>query len=121
MRLEGGDLVYRIKDRIKEALELRGMLPIELARKSGINKGSISRYLKGEMIPKQSKIVDMARALNVSPAWLLGYDTPMEGTGDEIVFTKELDTSKLSNENYKKLLGYYQALLDMQEADNGNT
>lgn len=113
--------MYRIKDRIKEALELRGMLPIELARKSGINKGSISRYLKGEMIPKQSKIVDMSRALNVSPAWLLGYDAPMEGTGDEIVITKELDTSKLSNENYKKLLGYYQALLDMQEADNGNT
>lgn len=113
--------MYMIKDRIKEALEIRDMLPVDLARKSGINKGSISRYLKGEMIPKQSKIVDMARALNVSPAWLLGYDTPMEGTGDEVVFAKELDTSKLSNENYKKLLGYYQALLDMQEADNGNT
>lgn len=29
-----------IKERIKEALDLRGMMPIDLSRASGINKGS---------------------------------------------------------------------------------
>ena len=52
------------------------MTPAELARRSGVDKGSISRYLSGKFEPKQSAVHSMAKALNVSPAWLLGYDVP---------------------------------------------
>ncbi len=113
--------MYKIKDRLKEALEIRKMLPVELARRSGINKGTISRYLKGEIIPKQSKIAELARALNVSPAWLLGYDTPMESDNVEMNEKIEVDTSKLTKQNLDRLLAYYQALIDSQEGNNGNT
>lgn len=113
--------MYKIKDRLKEALAVRNMRPIDLAIKSGINKGTISRYLKGEIIPKQSKIMELARALNVSPAWLLGYETPMEGGADDIEIRPEIDTSKLTNANLSRLLAYYQALIDSQEDNNGNT
>ena len=64
-------------ERIKEALALRGMTAADLSRKTGIGKGLISRYLHGEVVPKQSKIAVIARALEVSPAWLLGYDVNM--------------------------------------------
>lgn len=97
----------QIRERIKEALDLRGMMPIDLARKSGINKGSISKYLNGEVIPKQSAIGVMAEALQVSPSWLMGYDVPLE--------VKQLDTSKLSQANLERLQAYYQALIDSQE------
>ena len=96
----------QIKDRIKEALNLRGMMPIDLARKSGINKGSISKYINGDVIPKQSAIGIMADALQVSPSWLMGYDVPLE--------THEIDTSKLTQANFNRLQAYYQALLDSQ-------
>ena len=96
----------QIKDRIKEALNLRGMMPIDLARKSGINKGSISKYINGDVIPKQSAIGIMANALQVSPSWLMGYDVPLE--------TNEIDTSKLTQANFDRLQSYYQALLDSQ-------
>ena len=96
----------QIKDRIKEALNLRGMMPIDLARKSGINKGSISKYINGDVIPKQSAIGIMANALQVSPSWLMGYDVPLE--------TNEIDTSKLTQANFDRLQAYYQALLDSQ-------
>lgn len=113
--------MYKIMDRLREALEVRNMLPVELARKSGINKGTISRYLKGEIIPKQSKIVELARALNVSPAWLLGYDTPMDSDDVTMETKNEIDITKLTNANLARLLAYYQALVDSQEDSHGNT
>ena len=101
-----------IKERIKKALEIRGMMPVDLARKSGINKGSISKYLKGDVIPKQSAIGAMAKALQVLPSWLMGYDVPMEAVTQEVT---SIDISKLSKENIKRLEAYYQALIDSQE------
>ena len=47
----------------------------ELSRLSGIRASSISDYLNAKYEPKQDKIDLMARALNVSPAWLMGYNT----------------------------------------------
>ena len=101
-----------IRERIKEALDLRGMMPIDLARKSGINKGSISKYLKGEVIPKQSAIGAMAKALDVLPSWLMGYDVPMEAVTPA---AEQIDTSKLTKSNLERLKIYYQALIDSQE------
>lgn len=69
-----------VKDRLKIALDLFGITAADLARKSGINKGAISRYLKGEVIPKRNAIGFMADALGVSPSWLMGYDVPMMTT-----------------------------------------
>ena len=101
-----------IRERIKEALDLRGMMPIDLSRASGINKGSISKYLRGDVIPKQSAIGAMSEALHVSPSWLMGYDVPMEDIIPEI---ETIDTSKLTEANMKRLEAYYQALLDSQD------
>jgi len=101
-----------IRERIKEALDLRGMMPIDLSRASGINKGSISKYLRGDVIPKQSAIGAMSEALHVSPSWLMGYDVPMEDIIPEI---ETIDTSKLTETNMKRLEAYYQALLDSQD------
>lgn len=100
-----------IKERIKEALDLRGMMPIDLSRASGINKGSISKYLRGDVIPKQSAIGAMAQALNVSPTWLMGYDVPM----DEGVPPIQINVEKLNEANKERLQAYYQALIDSQD------
>ena len=103
------DQIYIIKDRLNKALQLRGMTAAELSRKTGINKSSLSRYLTGESIPRSLAIGKMAEALHVSPAWVLGYDVPMDDGTPYI----HLDIVKLNPAN--------QALLDAQEADNGNT
>ena len=106
-----------IKSRLQEALNYRGWTASDLAKASGIGKGQISRYLHGQIIPKQSKIGAMATALGVSPAWLLGYDVNMKGE----VLQPKLELYKLSAENQTRLMAYYQALLDTQGEDNGNT
>ena len=43
-----------------------------------IPKSSLSQYLSGDYEPKQDRVYDIAKVLNVSEAWLMGYDVPME-------------------------------------------
>lgn len=70
--------VAATSDRIREAMDKEHKKQIELANETGINKGSISRYLAGEYEPKQMAIYKLAKALNVDEMWLWGYDVPME-------------------------------------------
>lgn len=70
--------------RLREGLGLRGMKQIELATRSGISKYSISHYLKGDWEGKQDAVYELARALNVSEAWLMGYDVPAERSAPKV-------------------------------------
>lgn len=70
--------------RLREGLDLRGMKQIELATRSGISKYSISHYLKGDWEGKQDAVYELARALNVSEAWLMGYDIPAERSAPKV-------------------------------------
>lgn len=65
-------------DRLKKALEIREMRQADLVEATGISKSSISTYLSGKFIPKQNNIQKLAQALNVSEAWLMGCDVPMD-------------------------------------------
>lgn len=65
-------------ERLRAALDLRGMRQSDLAAATGIGKSSISTYLSGDYLPKQRNIYKMASALDVNEAWLMGLDAPME-------------------------------------------
>lgn len=120
--------MVEIKDRLKEALEVRSMTAAELSKRSGIGKGSISKYLNGLVVPKQSAIGEMARALMVSPAWLMGYEVSMmpqetlptgtyRGSADVVADGDKITAlmEKLSPNNQEKLKEYAQFLLQQQE------
>ena len=65
-------------ERLRFALDKANMKPAELSRATDISKCAIHHYLVGNYEPKSSAINKMAMALNVSEAWLWGYDAPME-------------------------------------------
>lgn len=78
-------------NRIAEALSIRQMKQADLCKLANVPKGSLSLYLKGSYEPKQDRIYTMAMVLNVSEAWLMGYDVPMErkeNTLDEFNLTE---------------------------------
>jgi transcriptional regulator with XRE-family HTH domain len=77
-----------IGDRIKIALRERDMKQSELANLTGIHKSAISSYISGKYEPKQNAIFQMAKALNVNEAWLMGYDD-VDMERDPIPRTKE--------------------------------
>ena len=65
-------------NRLKAAMTKAGKKQADIVRETGIDKGSMSHYLKGKYEPKQDVIFNLAKALNVSEMWLWGYDCPME-------------------------------------------
>lgn len=64
--------------RLAEAMKIRELTQTDLHERTGINKSSISTYLRGDYKAKQDKVDLLSSALNVSPAWLMGYDVPMD-------------------------------------------
>ena len=64
--------------RLLTAMSFRNLKQVDLVNKTGISKVVISGYVNGTFNPKQKNIYLLAQALNISPAWLMGYDVPME-------------------------------------------
>ena len=79
-----GDKMQTVAERLKYALNLRNMRPIDLSEKTGIGKSSISQYLSNMVKPKQDRIFAMAKALNVDELWLMGFNSPIEGKTEEL-------------------------------------
>jgi transcriptional regulator with XRE-family HTH domain len=69
--------VAELKDRLKEVLDKKGLRAVDLMEMTGVPKSAISFYLAGKSKPKADRIYTIARALDISEAWLLGYDVPM--------------------------------------------
>ena len=72
-----------LKDRLKEALDVRQMRAVDLTEKTGVPKSAVSFYLAGKSKPKADRLYKIAQALDVSETWLLGYDVPMARTSDQ--------------------------------------
>lgn len=94
-------------ERLKEALELRGMKQVELSEKSGISKPNISCYLSGKYEPKQEALYKMGKALDVAEMWLAGHDIPMERPQAQ----KENDALADLNERIKKEKDFKELIL----------
>ena len=65
-------------NRIRIALSIRGMKQSELCQLTKIPKSALSQYISGCFEPKQDRIYLISKTLDVSEAWLMGYDVPME-------------------------------------------
>lgn len=68
-----------LKDRLKEALEMREKKSVDLVRDLKIPKSAISQYLSGKSQNMDSeRLYKICNYLNVSEPWLLGYDVPTQ-------------------------------------------
>lgn len=72
-----------LKDRLKAAMNSKGIKAIELCEKTGIPSSAMSYYLNGRMEPKSDRLYIIAKALDVSEAWLLGYSVAQERSPDQ--------------------------------------
>lgn len=71
------------KNRLAEIMAERDMTQSELSRLTGIRVSSISDYLRGIYEAKQDKVFQIAEALRVNPAWLMGLDVSREWPSQE--------------------------------------
>lgn len=66
------------KDRFNEILNDKNTSMADVAKITGISRSSLSEYAKGKFVPKQDKVYLISKALDVSPAWLMGFDVDID-------------------------------------------
>lgn len=96
-----------LKDRLKYAMELKGVLATDLCKSSGIPKSAMSYYLSGRSVPKSDRVYLLAKLLDVSEAWLLGYDVAMERSNTQ----KDVDETVALFERIEKDREFKQLML----------
>ena len=123
-------------ERLKFLMETRNLRQADIlemirpyCESFGINipRNALSQYITGKVRPRQDKLTILGLALNVSEAWLMGYDVPMERPGETPGSVKtpereEIATifASLSDENQKRLLDFARVLLTAQTAGRGS-
>lgn len=125
--------------RLNEIMSERNLRQVDILKltkpyceKYGVkmNKSDISQYCSGKTEPNQEKLYVLGKALNVSEAWLMGFDVPMERINWELAkkqsqqpkedfYQKQLLSSfnKLNDNNKKKVITYTENLLKLEEME----
>lgn len=78
---------YNTAIRLKQIMSDKGLKQVDILNlcrpycnkyNVKLGKNDLSQYVNGKVDPGQEKLDILAEALNVSEAWLMGYDVPME-------------------------------------------
>jgi len=94
--------------RLKQIMKERQLRQVDILEKCKpfcqrfdvkLGRNDLSQYVNGKVEPRQEKLSVLGYALNVSEAWLMGFDVPMERTG----------TSTTKKES-PKIITYYNQL-----------
>lgn len=109
------------KNRLKEIMSEKKMSQAELSRRTGIGRNSISDYLNGKYEAKQDKIFLLAKALNISEAWLMGFEVSKEvedaNDNDDIHNKICNKSSMLEMERQKRVLAFVEQHLTVQQEE----
>lgn len=65
-------------NRLNEAMSVRNLKSVDLVKKTKLSKQQISQYVNGKFEAKQRALYLLAQVLDVSEAWLMGFNVPME-------------------------------------------
>ena len=99
-------------ERIRQLISILGISQIEFCTKTGITPPALSNYVKDYRVPRQDALSKIADAYGVSPAWLMGYDVPMDAEAAHFYIHSE---SELVEHMLKEMADrpdkLYQALL----------
>jgi transcriptional regulator with XRE-family HTH domain len=101
--------------RIAKALAIRGMKQSELCEKTSIPKSAISQYVSGAFEPKQDRVFLISQALNVDPAWLMGFDVPMEKKDDQPTQIKSSPGELQLTEGERMILAVFRQIPEDQQ------
>lgn len=113
---------------LRRIMFLTGIRQVDLADRIGVNKGNVSRWVKGENIPYGENLAKLAAALGVSVDVLLGekeltyadflpkpevvQEDFADYFGDEKVL---IEAYRRSNEEQRRLVRYVLGIKDAQE------
>lgn len=107
---------FTTAQRLEQVMKSRGMRQVDIlnaaqpyCKKYGVKlgKNDLSQYVSGKVEPRQDKLTILGLALNVSEAWLMGYDVPAE---------REIPpTTTMSDGRTKEYVQLFELLSDEQK------
>ena len=123
--------ISNTSERLKTLMESRKLRQVDILEKCEpfckqygvqLKKNALSEYVNGKTEPGQHKLTILGLALNVSEAWLMGYDVPMERekaestSKEQEIRTSEFVNlfSQLSVEQQKMILAQIKGILSEQ-------
>lgn len=123
--------ISNTSERLKTLMESRNLRQVDILEKCEpfckqygvqLKKNALSEYVNGKTEPGQHKLTILGLALNVSEAWLMGYDVPMErdnaisNAKDQESRTSEFVTlfNQLSVEQQKMVIAQIKGILSEQ-------
>lgn len=71
--------------RLKEAMESKGMKAVDLSAKSGVLRSSLSQYINGSHNMSNKAAGAIGEVLDVNPLWLMGFDVPQKPMKPDIL------------------------------------
>ena len=113
---------YSTAERLQSIMTTRNLKQIDILNLSApyckkfnikLNRNDLSQYVNGKVVPGQFKLTVIAMALNVSEAWLMGYDVPIER---EVTLSKTNHSISL-DEDQQNALSLYSQLDTIDRAE----
>ena len=111
--------------RLKTIMNMRGLRQVDILNLTvpycqkynvKMHKSDISQYCSGKTEPNQEKLFILGNALNVSEAWLMGFDVPNSSVSAQCKEIIEI-CNQLSPHNQRKVLAYSKNLLSAQQME----
>lgn len=112
-----------ISNRLKQIMHERGLkqvdilnktLPLQVKHNVRLAKNDLSQYVNGKVEPNQDRIFILAKALDVSEAWLLGYDVPKERIEKEEIKDVSTIYNQLKEDRQQKVYDFAEKQLKEQ-------
>lgn len=102
---------------LKQVDILNMSLPLQKETGIKMSKSHLSQYVNGKSSPDQYKLYLLAKTLNVSEAWLLGYDVPKEDKKNDV---PSIETIYNQLEKPRQTKVYNFAEQQLEEQNRGN-
>ena len=119
-------------DRLKQLMNERKLKQVDILNLSlpyckkyniKMNKSDISQYVSGKVEPSQEKLVVLGMALNVSEAWLMGFDVSPIRKDNSKEAEKDVDLlwkfSMLEQRDKETILDMIDVMLSRKEKKQG--
>ncbi|KIR10883.1 helix-turn-helix domain-containing protein [Staphylococcus gallinarum] len=114
--------------RLKEMMKSHDYKQIDIVEKSKayaedsgvkLTKTFISDCVNGKIVPRQEKLSLLAKTLNVSEGWLLGYSIPKDRNNSDNMINKiRLNVQGLSNSELEQVNSFIEYLKFKRKVPN---
>lgn len=98
--------------RLREAMDDMRISQQELANRSHVSKSCVSHYVLGLNEPGNKSAYQLAKVLNVNPAWLMGLDAPKNKDIPRDISVEDVDKAAELYALYEKAIPEIRAAVD---------